>query len=169
MVDECGAAPVEPIAVVRTYGELRQALHMRADALNITRSSIDHVSGLQGGYNGKCLGKRSVRSAIGRTTFGPLLSSLGLKLLVVEDEAAFKFVKRHEPKKKHHARAGKPLATAIFWQFGVGEVYEDGSNYEADFRRAETASTACSAGPVGKGWTVWGKTCLNLPRSDRAG
>ena len=108
VANDGAAAPDEPLAVIRSYSDLREALHARADSLGTTRLSIDRVSGVQAGYSGKVLGPGALRSAIGRTTFGPLLTALGIKLLVVEDPAAFKFVKQHEPKKKNHANGAMP-------------------------------------------------------------
>ena len=84
--------------------------------LNVTRASIDNAAGVQPGYSGKKLGRRAVRSAIGKTTFGPMLTALGVMLVLVEDPTAFKFTKQHEAKKKRHAGATMPTRENLYRQ-----------------------------------------------------
>lgn len=87
------------IAVVRTMDDLREAFRARADELNITRESIDEVGGLQNGYAGKLLAPVPIKN-IGRVSLGPLLTVMGVKLLlVVDDEALARYTARAEKRK----------------------------------------------------------------------
>jgi hypothetical protein len=74
--------------VVRDYKELVAALRARADELQITRETLDHVAGLQSGYAAKLLAPVPIRR-IGRA-LGPILSAMGLALVVVEDVEVLK-------------------------------------------------------------------------------
>jgi hypothetical protein len=85
------------IAIVRSYAELHAALQARAVELGATHEAIDNVSGLQAGYASKLLSPVPIRS-LGRVSLGPMLETLGLVLLVVEDLAAMQ---------RHAARLGK--------------------------------------------------------------
>jgi hypothetical protein len=78
---------IEPIAVVRSVDDLHAALRQRATALNISRATIDEVAGLPGGYSGKILAPRPVKR-LGSLALNLLLPTLGLQLVLVEDEAA---------------------------------------------------------------------------------
>lgn len=75
------------LATVREYSDLQAAMRARADEINISRMAIDEALGLTRGHAGKILASYPMR-ALGRTTMGPMLWALGLKLLVVVDEEA---------------------------------------------------------------------------------
>jgi hypothetical protein len=55
--------------------------------LDITFETLDEVSGLQHGYSHRLLGPRPCRS-IGMVSLIPLLTTLGIKLIAVEDAEA---------------------------------------------------------------------------------
>jgi hypothetical protein len=81
----------EPLAEIRTYGELVSALRVRIGALSVTTESVDETAGLPARYTAKLLAptKRPVRQ-FGKSSLGPLLQCLGVKLLLVlDDQAAF--------------------------------------------------------------------------------
>lgn len=78
----------EPIAEVRAaqgYDGLHQALRARADALGVPREQLDELAGLTRGHAGKLLAPYPGR-AMGRTTLGPMMYALKVKLLVVPDD-----------------------------------------------------------------------------------
>jgi hypothetical protein len=81
--------PEPPIATVTTYAGFIEALRARCDQLQISRSALDHVSGLQDGYSAKLLAmpqpQTSMRT-LGKTSFDLLIPALGIKLALVEDE-----------------------------------------------------------------------------------
>jgi hypothetical protein len=78
----------EPLAVVRDYEDLLQAIRMRRDQLAVTHAVLDDVSGLQIGYVSKMLADPPVKN-MGIMAMGPLLGALGVQLLMVEDPEAF--------------------------------------------------------------------------------
>ena len=73
--------------IVNDYQGLIEVCRQRAAELAISRSGIDEVSGLPNGMAGKILGDRQVKK-MGPLTLGPLLQTLGLKMLIIEDDAA---------------------------------------------------------------------------------
>src|SRR6266705_2966675 len=73
------------IAEVRDYQQLISALRARVVELGAAGETLDDVAGLPLRYTMKTLG---------RTSMGPLLGVLGLKLLVVEDTEALERVRR---------------------------------------------------------------------------
>ncbi|THD46585.1 MAG: hypothetical protein E8A46_26375 [Bradyrhizobium sp.] len=88
-------------AEITNYDDLIIVLRARADELQVSRETIDFISGLPSGYAGKLLSLRHVRR-IGLQSLGPLLTALGIKLIAVDDEAALeqcrsRYMKRDEP------------------------------------------------------------------------
>jgi hypothetical protein len=77
---------------VRTYAELIAALRARMQELRATGTDIDTLGGLPLGYTNKLLGYRKVRT-LSRVSFGALLAVLGLKAVLVEDEASWAHIK----------------------------------------------------------------------------
>src|SRR5687767_6117858 len=73
--------------------ELHRAMRARAEQLNISRETIDHVSGLPSGYSAKLLAPKPLK-CVGLKSMMPLLGTLALKLHVVHDEEAFQRIKR---------------------------------------------------------------------------
>jgi hypothetical protein len=73
--------------IVNDYDGLIEICRQRAEELAISREGIDDLSGLADGLAGKLLGKRR-RKNMGPTSLGPMLQALGLRLLIIEDEAA---------------------------------------------------------------------------------
>lgn len=93
-----------PLAVIRDYNSLHEALRARANSLQVTRLGMDEVAGLPNGYCGKLLSPE-VRT-IGRCSLGPLLTTLGCMLVLTEDaEALSRFAARVE-KRRAHANGG---------------------------------------------------------------
>lgn len=91
-----------PMVVVSNYAELVIALRERADELELTREDLDHLAELSSGYAAKLLlpnagqrmgapserGRLQKGRALGPQTLGPLLKSLGLRLIVAHDPEA---------------------------------------------------------------------------------
>jgi hypothetical protein len=89
-----------PIATVRDYNELHAALRARADALSVSRGATDDVSGLPSGYSGKLLGPKPLK-LFGVKSLGAILTVLGLKMVLVDDEESLRkytarLSKRHD-------------------------------------------------------------------------
>jgi hypothetical protein len=75
---------VRQLAEIADYADLHAALRARAEALNISRATLDDTAGLQDGYSGKVLAVPPVKG-IGPRTLGLLLGGLAVKLILVED------------------------------------------------------------------------------------
>jgi hypothetical protein len=73
--------------IVNDYQGLIEVCRQRAEELAISRSGIDVISGVPSGFAGKALGVRQ-KKHLGPVTLGPMLQTLGLRLLIIEDEAA---------------------------------------------------------------------------------
>jgi hypothetical protein len=75
------------LGTITDYAGLLTVLRQRADALRVSRETIDELAGFTTGYASKllALGRPKV---LGEKSFGPLLEVLGIQLRVVEDPAA---------------------------------------------------------------------------------
>ena len=73
--------------VVYHYPAFIEAIRDRTVDLQISRLEIDRISGLPQGFSGKALSRNPVKR-IGLRSLGPLLETLGLILMIVEDPAA---------------------------------------------------------------------------------
>jgi hypothetical protein len=75
---------LRPLAIARDYAEMHAAFRAHVEQLNISRATIDHVTGWADGYAGKTLAPEAIRG-MSRATLGPFLQSLGLVLIVAQD------------------------------------------------------------------------------------
>jgi hypothetical protein len=73
------------VTAITGYDGLNGAFRARAEELNITRDDVDVLGGLTRGHGSKILAAYP-QKAIGRTTLGPILHALKLKLIVVPDD-----------------------------------------------------------------------------------
>ena len=73
--------------IVNDYQGLIEVCRQRAEELAISRSGIDDLGFLPNGFAGKALGRGQAKK-MGPLTLGPMLQVLGLKLLIIEDDAA---------------------------------------------------------------------------------
>jgi hypothetical protein len=82
--------PIVPLATVRNFEDLRLALRDRVEWLNVSRNEINFVSGLH--HAEKIL---AGQKRVGPTSMEPLLTTLGVKLILVpDDEAAERYTSR---------------------------------------------------------------------------
>jgi hypothetical protein len=72
------------LSEVTDYDGMIAALRERMREIGVTNETIDALTGLQSGYVGKLLAPTRIKN-LGPTSFGLMLQSLGLKLIVVED------------------------------------------------------------------------------------
>jgi hypothetical protein len=106
---------LDALGIIRSYDDLQAVLRVRADALEMSRTTIDDIAGLPSGYAAKALmaaptteerrraldeGRRVSFRALGRLTLGPLLQTLGLALVVIEDPEAMKRLERGYPRRR---------------------------------------------------------------------
>ena len=73
--------------IVSDYAGLLEICRQRAVELQISRSGIDDAACLADGHAGKILGPKQKKS-MGPVSLGLMLEALGLKMLIIEDEAA---------------------------------------------------------------------------------
>jgi hypothetical protein len=101
---------------ITDYDSLLRLLRARADQLQISRSTIDHISGLQEGMSAKILSLNQLRR-VGVGSLGPLLDALCLTLVAVPNDEAFarnksRYIKRdiahHTSASKGHAANPRP-------------------------------------------------------------
>ena len=98
---------------VSDYRSLVEVCRQRADELEISRSEIDRLGGLPAGYAGKLLGKASVElhgknyKKMWPVSLELMLGVLGLKILLIEDDAATaKTLALRKPVKQNQQRFG---------------------------------------------------------------
>jgi hypothetical protein len=94
------AAPDRVIGIARNYSELLDALKRRTAELGVTMELVDEIAGLPARYVAKLFAPIPVKS-VGKTSLGPLLGALGLKLIIAEDLEAFRRVKCRLVRSKH--------------------------------------------------------------------
>lgn len=88
------------------YPALVKTLRERSEQMEISRPELDRIAGLADGYAGKVLAVDSVKR-LGLQTLGPVLESLGLILVAVEDPAARdKTLARRTPFQARNRRPG---------------------------------------------------------------
>jgi hypothetical protein len=81
------------------------ALRQRVNELQVNGQIFDEYCGLPRGYLSKLVGAHPVRR-LGMTSFGPVVTALGLRCLFVEDEAATKRLRdRVPPRNNSYVRA----------------------------------------------------------------
>ncbi len=77
--------------LITDYRTLVETCRARADELAISRSELDRISGLPAGYAGKLLGNDGCgprKKKMWPIALESMLGTLGLKILLIEDEAA---------------------------------------------------------------------------------
>jgi hypothetical protein len=95
--------------LVPDYRTLLETCRERAEELEISRSEIDRLGGLPAGYAGKLLGREGVKrkKRMWPGSLEAMLGVLGLKILVIEDEAATALtLARREPVDRAQQRFG---------------------------------------------------------------
>jgi len=84
------------IADVTSYEQMLAALRARVNELQLNGERFDEFAGLPRGYLSKLIGAKPIRR-LGMTSFAPVLAGLGLRLLVIEDNAATERLKNRLP------------------------------------------------------------------------
>jgi hypothetical protein len=85
---------IEPLAIVTDYNGLVAALRRRIIELDTSLEAVDEVAGLPARYTSKALGRTR---GLGRTSLGPLLGALAVKLAVVPDNEALARIRHRLP------------------------------------------------------------------------
>jgi hypothetical protein len=88
-----------PLAVFTDYRDLVFALRQRIVELGTHITAVGEVAGLPSGYTAKVLSLGQARPALGRISMGPILQTLGLRLVLVADEEALAKVRHRLPQR----------------------------------------------------------------------
>ena len=92
------------IAQFTDYPGMLTAIRTRVNELAINGERFDEFAGLPRGYLSKLVGANPIRS-IGRTSMGPVFGALGIRCIIVEDEAATARLKsRLQPRNNSFSR-----------------------------------------------------------------
>jgi hypothetical protein len=148
------------IAVVSDMEGLHAAVRKWVDELQVSRETIDAVSGLQSGYSGKLLSPVPGKT-FGRTSLGLILGATGLDLwVVVNDEKLAKVQSRLTKANETGARmlsVSKKAPTTIRLSRRhmdkIRKLATEARKKIPDWKRKEIASNAARA--------RWGKTTSN--------
>jgi hypothetical protein len=89
------------LAIVRDLEGLHAVMRARADELQVARTTIDDLAGIQSGYASKVMSPKPIKTLLGRRTLGPILGALGLALVVIEDKEALARIAGRLVKKRH--------------------------------------------------------------------
>jgi hypothetical protein len=90
--------------IVSDYHGLIEICRQRAAELELSRTGIDALSGLTTGHAGKLLSKK-LKKGMGPVSLGLMLETLGLKMLIIEDDVATaRTLSRREPVAQNQQR-----------------------------------------------------------------
>jgi hypothetical protein len=96
------------------------ALRSRVNELQINGERFDEFAGLPRGYLSKLVGVPPIRR-LGMQSFQPVLAGLGLRLLVIEDQAATERLKnRVPPRNGSYVRAAPSIVFTVRWFKRIG-------------------------------------------------
>ena len=88
-----GVAATNPdlpaLGIITDYASLHETLRRRADQLQLSRETLDSLTGLASGHCAKLLAPAQTKK-LGQTSFGLLLAALGLQLIAAEDPDAMR-------------------------------------------------------------------------------
>lgn len=98
------------LAVVYDYKGLVDAFKAWVAELNVARETLDSVAGLPDKYAQKLLAPVPVKG-VGRTSLGPLLGALGLKLIVAVDHEQLERI-RHRLDQRSEADVKRETSNA---------------------------------------------------------
>ena len=134
------------IADVNSYEQMLAVLRSRVNELQIKGVDFDDFAGLPLGYLSKLIGARPIRR-LGMTSFGPVLAGLGLRLLVIEDNAATERLKnRLQPRNSSFVRAAPSIVLTVRYFKKIGrkgaQARVDNSTKEQRRGWAKKAATA---------------------------
>jgi hypothetical protein len=82
-----------PLAIVRSFDDLRDLFRARVAELNISLDTLDEISGLPVRYSSKLLALEPSKQ-LGAISFSALLGALALQLVAMEDAEALARIQR---------------------------------------------------------------------------
>jgi len=110
------------IADVSSYEQMLAALRSRVNELQINGERFDEYSGLPRGYLSKLIGAKPIRR-LGMISLAPVLAGLGLRLLVIEDNAATARLKnRLPPRNQSYVRSAPSIILTVRFFKRIGRM-----------------------------------------------
>jgi len=103
------ATEPRPIAVVRSYSDLREAISAWCASIHMTRAELDADAGLTDGHSGKLLSRREIKK-FGNVTLGRVLAAVGLVLILAQEQETPSHASSHAsqpPPPPQHWRTSK--------------------------------------------------------------
>lgn len=99
------------IAIVRSWDELHAALRARSDEIGWKRSTLDQLAHVGDGHFSKLLAPTPLKN-MGPKSFGAVLTTLGVAIIVIEDEAMLERMRRRAAKHQIDLRRDKKKAAS---------------------------------------------------------
>jgi hypothetical protein len=103
-----------PIAVVRSYDDLRRVVADWCEKIHMTRAELDVEAGLADGHAGKLLSRRA-RRTLSLVTLGRVMAAAGLVLIVARDHEA--------PQRESNARTFASTTRQNHWRRNRGTAW----------------------------------------------
>jgi hypothetical protein len=123
------------LALARDQSQIQAALRAYAHEINVSRVTVDEVTGWPGGYCGKVLSPRPVKS-LSIKTLGEFMQATGLVLIVAQDVDAFAQRQRLLPQRNpNQARPGTDMRARF-----AAKKERDARARRAARRRAQRAA-----------------------------
>ena len=104
------------IAEATNYDEMLAVLRARKIQLGLTDAMVDYLTGLHSGYAGKLFGPGNFKT-LGPVSMGPVLTVLGVKMLIVEDAEAMKLLEGRRERRERPAVIPSRLSIAAIEKF----------------------------------------------------
>lgn len=132
----------DALGTARDYASLQAVLRIRADALGISRETIDRLAGVPAGYAAKTLAEVPIKR-LGPDTIGPMLGALGVMLSVVADpEAEARHTSRGEQRVEKYALNAAKLNGVVHFKISLRKMRQNGRKGGAASRKYMTRREA---------------------------
>jgi hypothetical protein len=110
------------VAEFSDYAGMLDAIRARVNELALHGERFDEYAGLPRGYLSKLVGAKPIRR-LGMTSFSPVLASLGLRCLFVEDEQATqRLKKRLSPRNESYVRSAPSIVLTVRFFKKIGRL-----------------------------------------------
>jgi hypothetical protein len=134
------------VAEFSDYVGMLDAIRARVNELALNGERFDEYAGLPRGYLSKLVGAKPIRR-LGMTSFSPVLASLGLRCLFVEDKEATQRLKnRLSPRNESYVRSAPSIVLTVRYFKKIGRkgarARVDNSTKERRRGWAKKAATA---------------------------
>ena len=177
--DNLPIAP-RPLAIVRSYHDLHEAVRAWSDEIGMTREQLDAEAGLANGHAGKLLSPRAIRT-FGNVSLGRVLAALGLVLVLTEDGEAVERIEQRMTAEKNARNDACDKIPPQHWRLAKGSAWGrrmaarralklTAEERSASARRAAKArwSKAAKSGEQRQVWVLDWVQHLNAHRQTRA-